>query len=216
MPYKRTYAKKKTYGRKRTYRRKSKGLYAIRKKVSYLLKNAVEKRIKDYAIVADVTNDWQWTSVVSMDLDGTSSATGDGYRSDQSIRALSLTLMGNINFGVDENSLGEGMRLCVILDTQFSTAGASTVDTPWQDNEWDSLIAAGTRGRYTILMDKVILNKNSQITFPIRYTCRINRSIRWNGANIYKNVVYVAYCGIQSGIGGSQYLDMKARLHYTT
>jgi len=199
---------------KRAYR-KPKGMRKLNKKISYLFKNSIEKRIKDYAIAGNVTNNWQWSSIVSMALEGAAPDQGDGFRTDSTIRASYVTIMGNINFGVSANSLGEGMRIMLIQDTQFTPAGGATASEPFQDNRWDSLIAASTRGRFSILMDKLILNKNDQVTFPVKYVVRLNKSIRYSGASLYRGTIYLAYCGIQSGIGGTQALDIKVRLHYT-
>jgi len=215
MPYKRSYAKKRTYGRKRTYRRKATGVRKLSKKVSYLLKNSVEKRLKDFAIAGNVTNNWQWSSITSMALEGASPDQGDGFRTDSTIRCNYITIMGNINFGVDGAALGEGMRMLIIQDTQFTPAGGALADDPWQDNRWDSLIKASNRGRYSLLMDKTIINKDVQITFPIKQVVKLDKTIRYQGANQFRGTIYFAYCGIQSGIGGSQALDIKVRLHYT-
>jgi len=215
MPLKRSYSKKKTYGRKRTYRRKATGMRKLSKKVSYLLKNSVEKRIKDFAIATNVTNNWQWSSFTTMALEGASPDQGDGFRTDSTIRASYITIMGNISFLLDADNLGEGMRMVVIQDTQFTPAGGATADDPWQDNRWDSLLKASSRGRYSILMDKVIIQKNAQVTFPIKYVVKLDKLIRYQGANQFRGTMYLGFCGIQSGVGGSQALDVKVRLHYT-
>jgi len=199
--------RKKTY---RKYKKRTTGVKRLAKQVSVLRKQALDKRIKDYALTGNAPTTWSWISIVSLPL-----GDGDGFRADSNITAKSLTLMGNIKYKVNDadNNLSAGIRIVVMVDTQYYTGFAANPEYPWQDNRFDSLIAAPTRGRFSILSDRIFQNSDDRDMTVIRYSVPINKTCRYQGDVLQRNIIYLAVCGISTEVL-AQVMDIKARLHY--
>jgi len=216
-----TYGKRKAsrkFSRKGVKRFKGsrKGIYGLRRSVKALWRNAVEKRLKDFQIVGSIPNTWSQTSIVSIPLEGAAPNQGDGFRPDTNIVATSLTVMGNIKYKVNDvdQNLPAGIRFVVMMDTQYTQAGAAVAADPWQDNRFDSLISLTTRGRYSILFDRTYINTDDVDLSLVRFKVPLNKKVRYSGDFVVKNIIYLMVCGISSEVAG-QFIDVKARLHYT-
>jgi len=203
----------------RRYKGSRKGLYGLRRSVKALWRNAVERRLKDFAISrgVGVSNTWTWDSVVAIPLEGAAPNQGDGFRTDTNVVANYLTVMGNIKYkinDVDQNQ-SAGYRIVVVQDTQFQPFQVTPPNAVWQDDRFDSLIATGTRGRFSILFDRTYVNDDDKDISVVRFKVPLNKKIRYVGDNVAKGTIYFMMCGISAEAAG-QVADLKVRLHYTT